>query len=526
MKRRRPCLARRTSIIHRELIMALNVLPILALFACSLQAEPLPPDFTARIQGQALLDDVEEVRSLIKREWTLSNLTNADFDAALDAIAKDAPMGMTITELAFRLQRVLALGADGHARVGQFGDALQTVPGPRPNFLIDLAGNRYVALRIEHDPISRVNPWQNYRFAPLRDGYPYLVALDGVPVARYVEAAMPFVCQGTPTARRWRATELLRDLPALRREMKLPSPAHILVKLASTDGKSEVEFSAPVARDRRHAFQVPRPAESRLVDDEDFGYLWLGDCLGLGVKTFLQEWPKLQKTKGLILDLRDNEGGMLQLLDEVAARLLPTDRPRKAVGTWVNPKGDRHTFSGGLEVTPDTHGLSAAGRAVVTDFKKWFKPAWRPPKGRETESRIHLLARFDAESGLRGNDPGRPKTPGYDKPVVVLFNHRTFSAAEIFAASLRRLDNVTLVGTATTAGGGGTESWRAPLKHSRLRLILASGVYLRADGTLIDGRGVAPDIVVEPDADTYIGGRDRMLDKAIEALKMKAGGRK
>src|SRR5690349_8527582 len=43
---------RRTSIVDRELIMALSVLPILALFASSLQAAFLPPDFTARIQGQ------------------------------------------------------------------------------------------------------------------------------------------------------------------------------------------------------------------------------------------------------------------------------------------------------------------------------------------------------------------------------------------------------------------------------------------------------------------------------------------
>jgi hypothetical protein len=224
--------------------MPLHILPSLALLACSLQnqAKPLEPNFTVRIQGRAMLDDVEEVRSLIKREWMLPNLTNADFDAALDAVAKDAPVGMTVAELAFRLQRIVALGADGHARVGQFGDALRTVPGPRPNFLIDLAGDRYVALKIEHDPISRVNPSQNYRFAPLRDGYPYLVAIDGVPVARYAEAAMPFVCQGTPTARRWRATELIRDLPVLRREMKLPNPPHILVKLASADGDSEVEF--------------------------------------------------------------------------------------------------------------------------------------------------------------------------------------------------------------------------------------------------------------------------------------------
>jgi len=56
--------------------------------------------------------------------------------------------------------------------------------------------------------------------------------------------------------------------------------------------------------------------------------------------------------------------------------------------------------------------------------------------------------------------------------------------------------------------------------------MLSKSVFVRPDGTLIDGRGIVPDYVVEPDADYYLGRRDRMQERAIEVLKKKIDARK
>jgi C-terminal processing protease CtpA/Prc len=58
-------------------------------------------------------------------------------------------------------------------------------------------------------------------------------------------------------------------------------------------------------------------------------------------------------------------------------------------------------------------------------------------------------------------------------------------------------------------------------RHSGLDVILSQSAFVRSDGTLLDGRGVMPDVVVEPDADYYVGKQDRMLEKAIDVLKGK-----
>jgi len=39
------------------------------------------------------------------------------------------------------------------------------------------------------------------------------------------------------------------------------------------------------------------------------------------------------------------------------------------------------------------------------------------------------------------------------------------------------------------------------------------------DGTVLEGRGVIPDIVVGPDREALLNGRDTQLDRAVEYIK-------
>ena len=64
-------------------------------FAAALSTQPKPYRFTdpvldRRLEGQPLFDDLAQFRKLLKTEWLQSNLTDADFDGAIDAVAQDA----------------------------------------------------------------------------------------------------------------------------------------------------------------------------------------------------------------------------------------------------------------------------------------------------------------------------------------------------------------------------------------------------------------------------------------------------
>ncbi len=101
---------------------------------------------------------------------------------------------------------------------------------------------------------------------------------------------------------------------------------------------------------------------------------------------------------------------------------------------------------------------------------------------------------------------------GYDKPLVLLINRGTRSSKEYFAYQIKKSGRGTLVGT-TTAGAFLAASGEKVGSDGFLEFPI-SGLAL--DGIALEGRGVAPDILVE-DNDAY-SPRDTQLERATQVL--------
>jgi carboxyl-terminal processing protease len=110
----------------------------------------------------------------------------------------------------------------------------------------------------------------------------------------------------------------------------------------------------------------------------------------------------------------------------------------------------------------------------------------------------------------------RPVGRHVDRPVVVLTDRRTPSAAERAVMALRTLPRVTVMGD-TTNGSISTKIARE----------LANGWYYSLtpqqvemfDGRSYEGRGLAPDAVIRNDPEEVRSGRDRLLEAAIARLR-------
>jgi carboxyl-terminal processing protease len=85
-----------------------------------------------------------------------------------------------------------------------------------------------------------------------------------------------------------------------------------------------------------------------------------------------------------------------------------------------------------------------------------------------------------------------------EKPMVVLTNRDTASAAEILAAALKDHDLATLVGTRTY--GKNTVQEDLDLPEGALHLTI--GEYVTSDGQSLAGRGVQPDVAAKDDPTT------------------------
>jgi len=142
-------------------------------------------------------------------------------------------------------------------------------------------------------------------------------------------------------------------------------------------------------------------------------------------------------------------------------------------------------------------------RTQIESFLKTFKPSWEVPA--DKFSAWHIMGISAATN---------PKAYHYKKPVVVLMDAGCFSATDNFLGALQGTPNVTLLGTASGGGSGRMGSYSLP--NTKLPLTLCQMASFRANGDQFDGRGVAPDVVVEArPEDQLVTGGDSVLNAAL-----------
>ena len=103
----------------------------------------------------------------------------------------------------------------------------------------------------------------------------------------------------------------------------------------------------------------------------------------------------------------------------------------------------------------------------------------------------------------------------WQKPVAVLINRRTFSAANSFAMYMKTLPGVLLVGDRTGGGSGMPFSSELPGGWS-IRFSASPALDVHGEHTEF---GIAPDVRAHLSADDRQRGRDSMIETALRALR-------
>jgi len=196
----------------------------------------------------------------------------------------------------------------------------------------------------------------------------------------------------------------------------------------------------------------------------NIGYIGLAHFNGEGLMDdFHIVMDYIKNTKGLIIDIRGNTGGLSENYEAVLSR-------------FIN-----------------------APLEYLKTFSKGEVPYYEEPVIPDTKYFI------------------------YTYPVIVLINGASFSGGEVFPEFMKQLPNVTVIGD-TTAGAGANDYTEENIQGEfRLNCgftIRVSTVYVtRNDGLPIEWNGVLPDIRVPQTAKDIKNGRDIQLEYAINLLK-------
>lgn len=192
--------------------------------------------------------------------------------------------------------------------------------------------------------------------------------------------------------------------------------------------------------------------KTKMLDNNTIGWVRLTSFqertvsdLGRRLKEMAEKNPNL---KGIILDLRNNGGGVLQGAVGVAAAFLPED------ATVVSTNGQ------------------------VPDAKRVYKASFNN----------YRLSSLD-------EDPLKDLPPQFKKlPMIVLTNAYSASASEIVAGALQDQKRALIMGK-TTFGKGSVQTVRPLTNDTGIKLTIA--YYYTPSGKSIQAKGIRPDIPVD-----------------------------
>jgi len=201
-----------------------------------------------------------------------------------------------------------------------------------------------------------------------------------------------------------------------------------------------------------------------------------------------------QHIENVVLDLRLNSGGSVMACTRLSQYLV--DKPFRVSDT-----------------------VAAFNRSFR--YKKYIKPwfiywlSMNISGRRMDDGRIHF--RYFEKHLFR------PKNKNHFKGnIYVLTGGYTFSAATLVCSNLKGQQNVTIVGEETGGGAYGNSAMLLTilvLPNTRLRISLPLFRMVLNAKRLKNGRGVLPDVEVNPSSDAIKNGIDAKLEKAMELIE-------
>lgn len=374
-----------------------------------------------------------------------------DFDSicraelpALTDTQTDEEFGQKLTLLANRL-------GDGHTSISWSADVAV------PPFLQKRIGDKVFVTEVFSD---------EYRDRGISHGTE-LLEIDGMPVIEYGEKnVVPYIPSSTP---QWSAYYPFSSVNLTKGARGVP----VTFTFRNRDGRK-----ISVTDQRESPWSVINPDMSVRFDTlpGNIGLLKIPSfrANSFDVRSFVELFEqKILPTDGLIIDIRDNNGGNSEVGDFIM-QLIATDTIPQA--SWKTPDYEAAYASWG---------------------KKW------QTKSVESPSLIPYYMQY-------------PEVSEYNKPIVLLVNSGTFSSAENFAVLFRNAGRGKIIGTPT---GGST--------GNPIVIDLGWGYYgmictreeKMADGTEFIGVGIKPDIIEEETEEVFFG-NDNVLQTALQVVSV------
>jgi len=369
---------------------------------------------------------------------------------------------------------------------------------------------------------------QHKEFEILNTKFPYLKKIDGMEIKDFLQKTRPEDIKAPEETYFTMAVRDIRDIQKNYKILNKSLPKEIKLTLSDASFKKDTTvLVSPVDRSNRlRPWDEKFESKYVLVDDEEYNkpeiikqLFTIKDSIAyikIPAMTSKDEAPLLfdelnsfmksihHESKALIIDVRSNSGGTRDLIYEFANYLVHPDSMYV-----VNATKQRVPIPLPEEYIERLHGrflfsyseLTDREQASVDTFLKTFKPMYELDDKKFSE---YYFGLFNGEKLSK-------QAFYYNKPVYILANEKTFSAASVFVSVFKEIPNIQIVGV-TTDGSSGNSEW-FDLPNSKLFGKISTMVSFQKNGKILDGYGTEPDIKIERDMNQILWKSDTQLKK-------------
>jgi hypothetical protein len=332
-------------------------------------------------------------------------------------------------------------------------------------------------------------------------------SIDGVPASRILAKLMPYTrADGHNDAKRsmllsvssrdkYESFDIYHGLV-----FGQPKSGQYTLSITHPGGKTARIQLPPISLEQRQSFLKTTPSDAKplwdwRVTDDNIAILKM-DSWGL----YNSKWPwgawlqdklnSLNTARGLIIDLRENEGG-LDCGDPILARFIASDLKSAPVNRLLRYQKIPDPLNHYLDTWDDS--FRDRGTTVTRQDDRYFKQT------------------YDA-----ARDGISPKSPQLKIPMVILTSAENSSATFQFAQRARMAGIATLIGEATGGnmrGINGGSFFFVRLPQSGLEFDLPLIGFYPTNPQ--PDAGLIPDIEINTNADDIAYGRDRAMQAAI-----------
>ena len=469
---------------------------------------------TNKLVKHQIQNDLEFLRKTLNEKSSYVYLNGYDFHSDFKKYLK------TISETT----KLEDFGLFLTETIGKIGDRHSSVGGYKLNDSLFLP----FAYAPENNKVVVLNKNSKRELEVLNRRFPYLKKINGIASKDFLQKILPADIAAPQDAYFSKAVRALRDIEKSYSVLKkhLPNEMELILSDHSFQKDTVIKVT-PVGRTKRATYWDEKfEREYFLVKDEDYNkaeiaaqlfdvkdeiaYMHIPAMVGKEDAPYifdkLNSFMKAIKenSKALIVDVRGNGGGTRDLIYELAKYFVHPDSVYV-----INATKQRAPFPLPEEYKERLHSrnlysfseLNKNEQKIVKQFLKVFNPKYNLDSKKYSE---YYFGLFNGEKLSKASFY-------YNKPVYILANEKSFSAASVLVSVFKTIPNIKIVGVTTDGSSGNSERFELP--NSKLTLKLSTMVSFQKDGKILDGFGTEPDIKITRDIEQILWKSDTQLEK-------------